>query len=365
MPPGDAAARRDLERIAAVRQLGHHPETSFEHDQTRLRQYAQSNQMRMVATIVAALMILGVAALGLILAQKGSTPKGNIPTATVPSTAYIASATQEVSTPTRAPISQIAQATSSEASPVILQADVDAQSGSPITTVAPALSAAAAAPNVKDQSPIAISKAMVYEIMRLKDDATGWVHKLQELELDLKLQLDLKKNQDVEVTGRDINECLVVLRAAVARLAPDAKTGVTLRKQEVAVRNLAIRAEVHPDPGIRKTASYFQQKTTELHALNRTRVAALSRGLRCMLIVGTKRRFACRAPNACCWEQSWPSQEIAEISKTIRTGHEPRPTPGAQRIPNLSPRCERRSRAEKMFKFFNPFAVCDRIDRST
>jgi hypothetical protein len=25
--------QRDLERIAAVRQLGHHPETSFEHDQ--------------------------------------------------------------------------------------------------------------------------------------------------------------------------------------------------------------------------------------------------------------------------------------------------------------------------------------------
>src|ERR1700720_2999461 len=94
--------------------------------------------------------------------------------------------------------------------------------------------------------------------------------KLQELELDLKLQLDLKKNQDLEATGRDINECLVVLRAAASRLAPDAETGVTLRKQEVAVRDLAIRAEVHPDPNIRKTAGYFQQKTTELHALNRS-----------------------------------------------------------------------------------------------
>ena len=53
-------------------------------------------------------------------------------------------------------------------------------------------------------------------------------------------------------------------------MAPDAETGVTLRKQEVAVRNLAIRAEVHPDPDIRKTADYFQQKATELHALNRS-----------------------------------------------------------------------------------------------
>jgi hypothetical protein len=46
-----------------------------------------------------------------------------------------------------------------------------------------------------------------------------------------------------------------VLRAAAGRLAPDAETRVTLRKQEVAVRDLAIRAEVHPDPEIRKTAA--------------------------------------------------------------------------------------------------------------
>jgi hypothetical protein len=226
--------------------------------------------MRLVATIVAALMILGVAALGLILAQKESTPRGGTPTATVASTVYIAE-TQEVSAlPTRAPVSQIAQATGSEASPLILQANVDAQSGSPITTVTPAPSAAAAAANVKDQSPSTISKTMVHETTRLKDDATGWAHKMQELELDLKLQVDLKKNQDVDVTGRDINDCLVVLRAAAGRLAPDAETGVTLRKQEAAVRDLAIRAEVHPDPGIRKTASFFQQKTTELHAVNRS-----------------------------------------------------------------------------------------------
>ena len=43
-----------------------------------------------------------------------------------------------------------------------------------------------------------------------------------------------------------------------------------IAQTEVAVRDLAIRAEVHPDPEIRKTAGYFQQKTTELHALNRS-----------------------------------------------------------------------------------------------
>jgi hypothetical protein len=222
--------------------------------------------MGLVVVIVAAFTILGVAALGLVLAQKGATP-----TATAASTVYIASVTQEVSAlPTRAPVSQIAQATGSEAPPLILQANVDAQSGSPMTTFPQAPSAAAVAPNVKDQSPSTISKAVVHDTTRLKDDATGWAHKLQELELDLKLQLDLKKNQDVEATSKNINECLVVLRAAAGRLAPDAETRVTLRKQEVAVRDLAIRAEVHPDPEIRKTAGYFQQKTTELHALNRS-----------------------------------------------------------------------------------------------
>jgi hypothetical protein len=151
-----------------------------------------------------------------------------------------------------------------------LQANVDAQPDNPITTVTRAPSAAAAAPNVKHQSLSTISKAIVHEMTRLKDDATGWAHKLQELELDLKLQLDLKNNQDVEATGRDINECLVVLRAAASRLAPDAEAGVTLRKQEGAVRDLAIRAEVDPHPDIRKAASYFQQKITELRALNRS-----------------------------------------------------------------------------------------------
>jgi hypothetical protein len=217
--------------------------------------------MRLVVIIVAALMILGVAALGLILAQKGATP-----TATAAPTVRIASAALEVSAlPARAPVSQIAQATGSDASPLILQANVDAQSGSAMTTGVQASSAAAAAvPNVKDQSPSTISKAMVHETTRLKDDVAGWGHKLQELELDL------KNNQDVEATGKDISGCLVVLRAAADRLAPDAETRVTLRKQEVAVRGLAIRAEVHPDRRFRKTADYFQQKTTELRALNRS-----------------------------------------------------------------------------------------------
>ena len=50
--------------------------------------------MRLVVIIVAALTIVGVAALGLVLAQKGGTP-----TATAASTVRIASVTQEVCSP--------------------------------------------------------------------------------------------------------------------------------------------------------------------------------------------------------------------------------------------------------------------------
>jgi len=222
--------------------------------------------MRWLVINVAALVILGVAASGLILAQKGSTP-----TATTASTAYSTSVSPEVSAlPTHAPVSQIAQTTASEAWPLVLQANVGAQSGSPMTRVTQAPSTATTAQDVKDQSPSTISKAMVSEITRLKDDATGWAHKLQALELDLKLQLDLKKNQDVEATGKDINECLGVLRAAASRLAPDAETRATLRKLEVAVRERGINREVHRDPEIRKTADYFKQKTAELRALDRS-----------------------------------------------------------------------------------------------
>ena len=215
--------------------------------------------MRLVVIIVAALTIVGVAALGLILAQKGGIPKGNIPTATMTSTVYIPSATQEVPAPTRAPSSQIAQATVSKRRPSFCR---------PTSTRNPTTQRRQSRwlrrrqrhlRNLKDQTPSTISKAMVHETTRLKDDATGWAHKLQELELDLKLQLDLKNNQDVEATGKNINECLVVLRAAAGR-SPGAETRAKLRKQEVAVRDLAIRAEVHPGPGDSQDRRLFSTK---------------------------------------------------------------------------------------------------------
>src|SRR5262249_21320822 len=104
--------------------------------------------MRLVITIVATLMILGVAASGLILAQKGSPSQRSTPTAAAASTAPV---TQEESAlPARPPSNQIAQATGFEASPLILQANVDAQSANPMTTVTQAPSAAAATgPNFK------------------------------------------------------------------------------------------------------------------------------------------------------------------------------------------------------------------------
>jgi hypothetical protein len=110
-----------------------------------------------------------------------------------------------------------------------------------------------------------VSKAIVDEASRLENDAAGWKQKMQKLELDLN-----KSQQGDEATAKDIDESLVVLRAAAGRLGPDAVVRATLRKQEGALRELASRAEVHSVPEIRTSAGYFQQKTTELHALNRS-----------------------------------------------------------------------------------------------
>ena len=70
---------------------------------------------------------------------------------------------------------------------------------------------AAAASSLKDKNfdPSTISKSIMDESARLKNDASGWSQKLQDLDVDLK-----KNQQDVEATGKDIDECLVVLRAA-------------------------------------------------------------------------------------------------------------------------------------------------------
>ena len=216
----------------------------------------QTTQMRLLV-IVVALMILGLAAYGLLLAQKGLTP-----TAT---TVHIAPGTAELSLPAPGPLSHIAQAKNSEAVAVILQPHVDAHAGSSATSMQAPPAVATATPNVKDLSSSTSFMTMLHETTRLKDDAAGWSEKLRNLELDLK-----KNQQDVAATGIDIDECLVVLRAAAGRLAPDAETRAAFRKQEAAVRDLAIRLEVHSDPEIRKQAGYFQRKSTELHALNRS-----------------------------------------------------------------------------------------------
>jgi hypothetical protein len=143
---------------------------------------------------------------------------------------------------------------------------VDAQTSSTAAS-GPASKAAPAAADTKDKSfdLSAVSKAIVDEASRLKSDAAGWDQKMQELELDLN-----KSQQDDEASAKDIDESLVVLRAAVGRLGPDAEARVIFRRQEGALRELASRAEVHSLPEIRKTAGYFHQKTTELHALNRS-----------------------------------------------------------------------------------------------
>lgn len=152
---------------------------------------------------------------------------------------------------------------------LILDLQVDAQTSPPATDAREDSSDATAvvAPSVMDKNLhlSAISKALANEASRLKNDAAGWDQKLQELELDLN-----KNQQDVEAIAKDIADCLVVLRTAADRLAPDAEARGTFRQQEGALREVASRAEVHSDPAVRKTAGYFQRKTAELRALNRS-----------------------------------------------------------------------------------------------
>ncbi len=112
--------------------------------------------------------------------------------------------------------------------------------------------------------PSTIAKAIGNEASRLKNDALEWGQKLQ------KLGADLKNSPNVNATAKDVDDCLGVLRAAADRLAPNSNTRTTLRKQENAIRDLAIRAEVHSNRAIRKTAGRFQQKTVELHDVNRS-----------------------------------------------------------------------------------------------
>jgi hypothetical protein len=114
-------------------------------------------------------------------------------------------------------------------------------------------------------APGAIAKIIMEEASRLANDSVAWGHKLHELEFDVK-----NNASDVETTGRRVDECLVVLRAVAARLAPNSETRISLRTQEDAIRDLASRAEAHAEQSIRKIAGYFQRKTTELHALNRS-----------------------------------------------------------------------------------------------
>ena len=124
----------------------------------------------------------------------------------------------------------------------------------------------AAEVTVKDTSfdPSVIARTIGDKVSRLRNDAVEWGHKLQELEADL------TNSQNVDDTAKSVDGCLVVLRAAADRLAPNSETRTTLRKQEDAIRDLAIRAEVHSNQAIRKISDHFQQKAAELHAVNRS-----------------------------------------------------------------------------------------------
>ena len=145
---------------------------------------------------------------------------------------------------------------------------VDAQTGSTAAS-APNISskASTAAADINDSNfdLTMVSKAIVDEASKLKNDSAVWYQKIRELEVGFN-----KSQEDDEATVKNVNESLIVLQTAASRLGPDAEARVALRRQEGALRELASRSEVHSLPEIRKTAGYFQQKTSELHALSRS-----------------------------------------------------------------------------------------------
>lgn len=151
---------------------------------------------------------------------------------------------------------------------LVWHTQVDAQSHETATGTREDTSGAASAVprTAKDKSfdPSTVAKNIVDEASRLKNDAVEWGQKLQELEADL------RNNQNADGAVKDVDQYLMVLQTAADRLTPNSETRVTLRKQEDAIRELAIRAEVHSDQAIRKTAGHFQQKTSEMHAVNRS-----------------------------------------------------------------------------------------------
>lgn len=114
-------------------------------------------------------------------------------------------------------------------------------------------------------APGTIAKKIMDEASRLTSDAVAWGRKLHELELELR-----NDAPDVEIIRNRIDECLVLLRAVAARLAPQSETRINLQEQEGAIRDLASRAEVRAEKSIRTIAGYFQQKTTEMRAVNRS-----------------------------------------------------------------------------------------------
>jgi hypothetical protein len=132
----------------------------------------------------------------------------------------------------------------------------------------------AIAPQLRDRSfdlkPV--SKALADEALRLKEDADTRDRKLQALESELD-----KNKQDLEAAAKHVDECLALLREAADRLGPDAESRVAFAKQRVVVRDLASRAEVHPDANVRKTVAYFEQKVAEMRDLNRALEEARTR----------------------------------------------------------------------------------------
>jgi len=109
-----------------------------------------------------------------------------------------------------------------------------------------------------------ISQKLGEETLSLKAQTAEALKKLDGLEDSL-----TEKQKNTEQAMTTVNELLALLNDAASRLSKDGNYVRTLSAEEDTVTKIADRARAHPDPEVRKLASWYQGKADEIAALLR------------------------------------------------------------------------------------------------
>lgn len=119
-----------------------------------------------------------------------------------------------------------------------------------------------AQPNQTDMG--AIAKNLGDEALKLREDTSRGLRKLDELERDLTIN-----QQNTENTRKTVDELMSLLREGASRLSPDGVYVRTLDSQEAVVRDFGNRAAAKTDAEIRKLAAWYKDKAEEIAGIRR------------------------------------------------------------------------------------------------